>query len=162
MLQSTSHAALFARLLRFPEEVADCVALCSAEQLRWRPAGGGFSLLEHLCHLRDLEREGFALRIRRILDEDMPELQEIDGSSLAIERDYQSQDPHAAWRDWRAAREGTVALLREALPQQARRTGIYGGFGVVTLAALAEGIAAHDESHRAELQVLFAETRPPT
>ena len=155
MVHSTSHAALFARLLRFPEEVGDWVAACSAAQLRRRPADGGFSLLEHLCHLRDLECEGFALRIRRIVDEDMPELQEIDGSTLAIERDYQSQDPQAAWHDWRAARERTVALLRAALPQHAQRTGIYGGFGIVTLEALAQGIGTHDESHREEMRVLL-------
>ncbi|HEY0856571.1 MAG TPA: DinB family protein [Albitalea sp.] len=155
MLHSTSDAALFARLLRFPEEAGDWLAGRCAAQLRRRPGGGGFSLLEHLCHLRDLERDGFVLRIRRIFDEDMPELQEIDGSTLAIERNYQSQDPQLAWRDWRAARELTVALLREALPQHAQRTGIYGGFGVVTLEGLAQGIATHDESHRQEMRALL-------
>lgn len=154
-----SDAALFDRLLRFPDELATWVEACPAERLRQRP-GGGFSLLEQLCHLRDLEREGFLLRIRRIVDEDMPELQEIDGSSLAIERDYQSQDAQTAWRDWRAARHETVALLREALPRHAARTGIYGGFGVVTLAELARGIAAHDESHRDEMAAWLGALTP--
>jgi hypothetical protein len=142
---------LLDRLQCFPDAVAAWLDRWPVERRRIRPAGGGFSLVEQLCHLRDLEREGFVVRIRRIVDEDMPELQEIDGSSLAIERDYRSQDARAAWRDWRTARQETVALLRAALPRHAARTGIYGGFGVVTLAELARGIAAHDESHREEM-----------
>lgn len=146
---------LLDELQRFPDVVAAWLERWPVEHWRSRPAGGGFSLVEQLCHLRDLEREGFAVRIRRIVDDDMPELQEIDGSSLAIERDYQSQDARAAWRDWRAARHETVAMLREALPRHAARTGMYGGFGVVTLAELVRGIAAHDESHREEMAAWF-------
>lgn len=37
-------------------------------------AGGDFSLVEHACHLRDLEREGYLVRVRRILAEVTPEL----------------------------------------------------------------------------------------
>ncbi|WP_280153408.1 DinB family protein [Piscinibacter sp. XHJ-5] len=146
--------ALIEQLQAFPARVARFVAGFPAARQRTRPPGGGFSLVEHLCHLRDLEREGYATRIRRILDEDLPELSEIDGSTLALERDYQQQDPGAALRDWQAARELTVALLREHLPRDGQRKGIFGGFGVLTLASLAEGIAAHDRSHWDELQAL--------
>jgi hypothetical protein len=146
---------LLQRLQDFPDTLAAFVSSFPRAAIRQRPPQGGFSLVEHLCHLRDLEREGFRLRIRRILTQDMPELQEIDGSTLAIERDYASQDADAALRDWRAARTQTVLMLREALPAQAARKGIYGGFGVVTLASLAQGIVVHDSSHWGELQALF-------
>jgi hypothetical protein len=151
---------LLRRLQAFPDTLAAFVASFPRTSVCQRPAHGGFSLVEHLCHLRDLEREGFALRIERILTLDMPELQEIDGSTLAIERGYASQDAGAALRDWRAARAQTVAMLREALPAQAARKGVYGGFGVVTLASLAQGIAVHDRSHWDELQALAASVSP--
>jgi hypothetical protein len=147
--------ALLDRLQRFPARVAALIDGVGATRQRLRPPQGGFSLTEHLCHLRDLEREGFLLRIRRIVDEDMPELHEIDGTTLAEQRGYQQQDIGAAWRDWQAARDETVALLRRCLPAHAERTGVYGGFGVITLQALAEGIAAHDEQHWGELQALL-------
>ncbi|HEX6703851.1 MAG TPA: DinB family protein [Albitalea sp.] len=146
--------ALIDQLLDFPERVAALVEAVPVTGRRRRPADGSFSLVEHLCHLRDLEREGFAVRIRRIVEEDLPELAEIDGSALAVERDYQAQDLATALRDFRAARAATVALLREHQPRHADRKGIFGGFGVITLAALAEGIAAHDAGHRAEMQAL--------
>jgi len=150
-MDALSDDALLHTLQQFPDRCAALVERCADP--RARAADGGFSLVEHLCHLRDLEREGYALRIRRILAEHLPELQEIDGNTLAIERGYLSQDPHAAWRDWREARWQTLALLREALPAHAQRKGIYGGFGVITLRELARGIAAHDAAHWAELQL---------
>lgn len=142
-------------LQAFPARVRGLVDSVPPASRTRRTPQGGFSLTEHLCHLRDLEREGFLLRIRRIVDEDMPELQEIDGTALAEARRYQQQSLAEAWRDWQAARAETVALLRRSLPAHAARTGIYGGFGVITLRALAEGIAAHDEQHWAELQALL-------
>lgn len=145
---------LLQRLQAFPDRVAAWVEAVPAARRTRRAAAGGFSPTEHLCHLRDLEREGFLLRIRRIVDEDMPELQEIDGNALAEARGYQQQSLAQALRDWRAARGETVALLREHLPVHGMRTGIYGGFGVITLRALAQGIAVHDEQHWGELQAL--------
>jgi hypothetical protein len=153
-MHAPSTSALIDRLQRFPARVATLLEGIPASRHRLRPPAGGFSLTEHLCHLRDLEREGFLLRIRRIVDEDMPELQEIDGTTLAEERGYQAQDLGEAWQGWRAAREETVAALRGALPVHGQRTGIFGGFGVVTLETLAEGIAAHDEQHWGELGAL--------
>ena len=146
---------LLQRLQAFPARVGELVDGVPAEAIARRTPQGGFSLTEHLCHLRDLEREGFHLRIRRIVDEDLPELHEIDGTALAEARRYHEQSLAEALRDWQAARIETVALLRRSLPAHAARTGIYGGFGVITLRALAEGIAAHDEQHWAELKALL-------
>lgn len=148
--------ALLDSLQHFPQQVAALVGVVPTERWRERAPGGGFAVVEHLCHLRDLEREGFIERIGRILAEDMPELHEIDGSALADERHYLAQDAVQALGDWQAARARTVAMLREALPRHALRKGVYGGFGVVTLAALAEGINAHDQTHGREMEELVA------
>ena len=40
-------------------------------------------MLEHVCHLRDIEVEGYAPRLKRILSEDGPFLPDIDGRRLA-------------------------------------------------------------------------------
>lgn len=148
------HDELIERLAGFPDRVAALFDRVAPAQRLQAPAGGGFCWTEHLCHLRDLEREGFQVRIARIVAEDMPQLQEIDGTTLAQERHYRGQDAAVALAAWRAARAETVALLRRELPAQASRRGIFGGFGVVTLQALAEGIAAHDAAHQRELEAL--------
>ena len=160
MTSPPSLDALLDALQTFPERVSTFVAAFPARHRQTRAGSGHFSLVEHLCHLRDLEREGYALRIRRILAEDMPQLSEIDGATLAEQRGYQAQDPIAALDDWCAARGETAALLRRALPEHASRTGIFGGFGALTLGELASGIAAHDQGHWEELQALLTALPP--
>src|SRR6266853_1399608 len=51
---------------------------------------GAFSPVEHCWHLADLEREGYAVRIRRLLEEDNPGLPDFDGARIARERSYTS------------------------------------------------------------------------
>src|SRR6266545_63328 len=63
-----------------------------------------FSALENICHLRDIEAEGYAIRITRILREDQPSLPDLDGTRLAFERAYNGQDVEDALRFFAEAR----------------------------------------------------------
>jgi hypothetical protein len=62
-----------------------------SDRLRWKPEvwdgspGESFSALEHVCHVRDIERDGYRVRIRRLLDENDPSLVSLDGDELARE-----------------------------------------------------------------------------
>ena len=52
-----------------------------------RVAGAdGFTPVEQCWHLADLEREGYAVRIRRLLTEVEPALPDFDGERVAQER----------------------------------------------------------------------------
>src|SRR5512143_403125 len=64
----------------------------SDSQIRQEPPGGGFSFVEHVWHLADLESEGYAVRIRRILTEDEPSLADFEGDRIARERNYRARD----------------------------------------------------------------------
>ena len=59
--------------------------------LLFAPAPGKWSILEILCHLRDMEREAYLERYTRILAEPEPKLPDVNGDALAIERDYRGQ-----------------------------------------------------------------------
>src|SRR5438552_18336683 len=83
-------------LARFSDELAQLASRFGAAQRLLRPAADAFSLTEHLCHLRDLELEGYPVRIRRILDEDLPRLMEIEGRKWAVARCYQEQAAQTA------------------------------------------------------------------
>src|SRR5437762_5870997 len=95
-------------LARFPDELAQLASRFGATQRLLRPAADAFSLTEHLCHLRDLELEGYLVRLRRVLDEDLPRLMEIEGSKWAVDRCYQEQDAGDALRAWRVGRAQTL------------------------------------------------------
>ncbi len=123
------------------------------------PAEGGFSLTEQICHLRDLEQQGYLLRIQRILQEDRPELAEFDGEKVAKKSDYLSQDPEAALEAFERSRAESIALLAQLTEDQLLRCGRFGTFGMITMNQLMDMMLEHDCSHKAELETLRKEWR---
>ena len=89
------NASEFQQFVEFLEETPDAVRRLtnklSDQELRDKPSADEFSALEQVCHLRDIELEGYGPRIRKILAEDGPALPDLDGARLAAERDYNSQ-----------------------------------------------------------------------
>jgi hypothetical protein len=146
--------------MRVPDSIAgmpgfleEALASADGPALARRGPGGAFSLTEHACHLRDLEREGYLVRVRRILAEDSPVLEGFDGDAVARERDYPAQDAHRAAREFAAARAELVALLASLEAPQALRTAFFDGRRI-TLAGLVAMIEEHDRGHREEIGAL--------
>ena len=48
--------------------------------LLWTPGPGKWSILEIVAHMRDMERDAYLTRYRRILAEDNPTLPDLDGN----------------------------------------------------------------------------------
>ena len=119
--------------------------------LRWKPSGDRFSFAENACHLRDIEVEGYGVRIRKLLAEEHPQLPDIDGSRLARERDYNSQDFGAALADFERARAENVRAVTQLSSDQLGRAGTLEGVGQITLWKLLHLMCEHDEAHRREL-----------
>ena len=141
-------------LARMPRILEEAVAGADARALARPGPGGTFSLTEQACHLRDLEREGYLVRVRRILAEEDPVLAGFEGDVVARERDYASQDAHAAARDFATARAELVAQLSALDPALEARTGMFGGERI-TLADLVAMIVEHDRGHREEIEALL-------
>lgn len=120
------------------------------------PAAGGFSLLEHACHLRDLEAEGYAVRVRRLLEEKQPELAGFDGARIARERDYRSQDARSALAAFTTLREALVARVAGLSGEERCREGRFAG-KPVTLEGMVAMMVGHDREHRAEIEQLLEE-----
>ena len=121
-----------------------------------------FSALENICHLRDIELEGYTKRILRILQDDMPSLADIDGGRLAIERDYNNQSADEALEAFSAARRRNLELLAGLRPEQLEREGTLENVGVISLQKLIEMIIEHDQGHLAELQIIQRRAQRPT
>src|SRR5262245_35174904 len=71
--------------------------------------GGAFCPLEHVWHLADLEREGFAVRISRLQAEAEPVLADFDGARIAAERNYRSLPFDQGLQAFVAARAANIA-----------------------------------------------------
>jgi hypothetical protein len=113
---------------------------------------GEYSPVEQAWHLADLEREGYAVRIRRLLEEDAPHLADFDGQRIAAERNYRALSLCDGLAAFRAARLVNVALLRDVPTAAWARGGTLEGVGPVALCDLPALMDAHDAAHRAEIE----------
>ena len=91
--------------------------------LRVRTPTGGWSALEYACHARD----AFMLsdyRIAKALIEDRPSFRVRDRDQVAIERDYNGQEPAVVVDELAAAADGLAARLASVPAEGWARVGI--------------------------------------
>lgn len=153
--QAQSFAELIGQLAAMPSQVMQRLAAITPSQRKLRPAGMAFSALEHLCHLRDLDTDAFAIRVRAMLQQEYAPLLGVNGSLWAEERGYQQQDYEQAGQEFAAARQALVALLQDCDEAAQARIGIWEGRQRLTLAELVADMVAHDATHLQEIDELL-------
>lgn len=114
-----------------------------------------FTAVAHICHVRDIELDGYLIRFEKTLRETNPVLPSVDGMALAIERSYATSDAAEALAVFRQARQRTVTLLRSVGPEQLKRRAVFEGYGTVSLAGLVHYLCSHDQQHLSGLQWLL-------
>jgi DinB superfamily len=153
-LATESFAALLDSLHAVPTTLAEFIAGLSPDQLHFKDTDDEFSVLENICHLRDLELQGYRLRIHRIMSESDPQLEDFDGARVAAESNYNQQPPDLALAVFKLARRENVHTLRRLTNQELDRAGVLAGVGRITLRRLAEMMCEHDAAHLDDLRVL--------
>jgi hypothetical protein len=155
------HPITFAALEAFPRELEKHYAAFPASFVHWAPASWDgvpsepFTAIEQVCHVRDIEVEGYQVRFQRTLDEATPFLPSIDSETVAKQRDYGRADVTQVFEGFRAARMKTLALLRSLTDSQFERPAVFEGYGPVTLRGLVHYLCSHDQQHLAGLQWLL-------
>ncbi|HGL4257691.1 DinB family protein [Burkholderia dolosa] len=148
-------------LADFPRQLEAHFAAVPDGYARWTPddwtgmPSEHFSPLGQLCHVRDIEIDGYHVRLRRMLEEDHPLLVSIDGDALAIERRYDAAHAFDVLAAIREARRETVELLARTTPEQFARTGEFEGYGALTVRGLVHYLCSHDQQHLAGMQWLL-------
>ena len=112
----------------------------------------GVSPVEQCWHLADLERDGYAVRIRRLLNEIEPALPDFDGERVARERNYKSLSLEAGLDAFKRARSENLAALRRLTASEWERVGTQAGVGRVGLCDIPLMMSEHDAAHRAEIE----------
>jgi hypothetical protein len=155
------HPVTLAALEAFPAQLEKHYAAFPREFVHWTPASWEgvpserFTAIEQICHVRDIEIEGYHLRFARTLAEHHPMLPSIDSEAVARERDYGAEDPARVFQDFRRARAHTVTLLRALGEAELDRRATFEGYGPVSLRALVHFLCSHDQQHLAGLQWLL-------
>ena len=159
------HTGTLSALAEFPERLEDFFKAVPERFIRWAPQSWegipseSLTALEQLCHVRDIEVDGYQLRFRRLLDEANPLLASIDGYALVRERAYAQADAGEVLAAFRAARAATIELLRGLSTRQLARQGTFEDYGPVTVEGLAHYLCSHDQQHLAGLQWLLGKTQ---
>ena len=143
---------LLSALAATPVKIQSLLNEIPESQHRRRSAEGEFSCVETVCHLSDIEAEGYSTRINRILNEDKPYLADIDGLRLSVEREYNNQDVNEALRAFARARTKSTTVISELRSEELGREGTLEGVGVLTLAKLLVMMRDHDASHLKEIE----------
>src|SRR5688572_9442054 len=155
------HADVLEILSMTPVRIEALFRMVRPEHVRFRPEdwtavpGEMFSPAEQACHLRDLEIEGYHVRIRRMSTERNPDLASIDSYELAHLRGYARAEPEEALASFRAARAQTVGMLRGLTAEQLQRPGLFAEYGQLTLGGLIHLLCSHDLQHFSSMHWLL-------
>ena len=147
-------------LATFPQQLEAFYEAIPAAYKHWAPPSWegipseSFTAIEQVCHVRDIESEGYHLRLRRPLEEDNPTLVSIDGYEFARDRNYGDADAAAAFAAFRAARARTIEMISSYDAAQLARPAMFEG-APVTVQGLIHLLCSHDQQHLAGLQWLL-------
>lgn len=133
-----------------PELLAIYVRGLSAEQAKKQPAEGEWSVLEVVCHLRDVEEVSYK-RFQAIRDTENPTVYGADANALAIEKKYREDDLQKALAEFAAKRAVLVEELKALTPEQWERTGQHASAGTLSILNNTQHLAWHDINHLAQL-----------
>jgi hypothetical protein len=140
-------------LKSLPNELEDLLKDLDEETLRWRPIPNKWSIKEIMCHLRDMEREAYLARYKKLLTEDYPTLPNVDQNRIADEGDYINQDTKTALEDFKRLREETIQTLESAPPEAWLRGGVHETDGPMTVDALVHRqIKGNDLNHLVQMK----------
>lgn len=140
-------AAVLEFLQRTPARVGELSESLTPQELTLRPEGEIFSFVEHVWHLRDIESEGYKIRVQRMLAEDNPHLDDIDGTRLAAERNYNAREMSRGLEEFASARTASLSTLNGLTIDDMSRSGFLDGAGPVTIEELVALMNVHDGEH---------------
>lgn len=139
-----------------PNKLGRLIARASGAKLRKKPAPGKWSVAEIVAHLADCEIVT-GWRIRQILGAPGTPIQPFDQDSWAAALHYEKRDARKSVAQFRAAREGNLALLKSLTPEQWKQHGMHAERGPETIERIVGLMAGHDLNHLGQVERLVRE-----
>jgi len=137
----------------YPAEIERAVDGLSDKQLRWKPSGDDWSVLEVCCHLRDaFEIE--AMRIRALLAAPGITLPAFDGHAYVAHRLYNLDSLDRVLSGLENQCEDLASLVGELDAHGWARSGVHEEAGPITVGSRAEGLVEHGGDHLQQIETL--------
>ena len=119
------------------------------DNVKWAEKGtkDEWSLIELICHLRDIEREVHQMQIKLFESKVDPFIPRPDTSVWSSQRDYLHDDGPAALESYIEARRETLEILRKLSEVDWQRKARHAIFGPTNFMEIISFIARHDGMH---------------
>ncbi|OZG70337.1 damage-inducible protein DinB [Hahella sp. CCB-MM4] len=145
----------------FPDQLEQFFNAFPMSTWNWSPdswegiPSESLNAIEQICHIRDVEIDGYHIRFRRMLNESQPTLDSLDGYGLVQLKNYAQANPKLVFEEIRSARQQTLQLIQTLTETQLKRVGYFEGYGKLTVAGLVHYLCSHDQQHLSGLQWLL-------
>jgi hypothetical protein len=150
-------------LQAFPKQLAAHYAAIPAGYKHWAPPSWNgipserFTAIEQICHVRDIELDGYQVRFARTVNEQNPTLPGLDSEGLAKARSYETADAGTVLERFAEARLATLAFVVSRSAEELQRPAFFEGYGHTSLRGLVHYLCSHDQQHLAGLQWLLGQ-----
>lgn len=156
-------AVTISALAEFPQQLESYFSAIPQNRWNWSPESWGgipseaLTAIAQICHVRDVETDGYHIRFRRLLNETNPTLDSLDGYALVVERNYAGADPEMVFTEFRSAREKTLRVIQGLTPAQLLHSGYFEGYCGLNVKGLVHYLCSHDQQHLSGLQWLLGQ-----
>jgi hypothetical protein len=144
-------AAIVERLAAGPTLIRAVAAGASAEECRWKPPSGAWSIIEIICHLVDEEMEDFRARLQLTLRDPAADWPGINPVAWSTARGYQDRELAPMLEKFEGERKGSVAWLRRLGEPDWSTARRHPKFGPIHAGDLLAAWAAHDLLHARQI-----------
>jgi len=135
-----------------------CHSLEDADASR-KPGVGKLSIVEHVCHLIDMERDVFGVRLRRVIEEDDAVLDPLNMDHFVDEERSSGQLLPGLLDEWEQQRADNVTFVESTGPEQWVRESTQPGKGKVTFTQMVETWSRHDAEHLRQVEIIALNCR---
>lgn len=143
-----------------PPAVRDAVRGLTDEDARRKPGVGKLSIIEHLVHMLDMEREVFSVRLHRVLEEDNPRLDPVDQEHLVDEERVRDRTYADVLDEWGRLREENCSLVAGTAEPEWQRPVRHPDVGdKATFADVVARWSRHDGEHVRQIEILARNAR---
>ncbi|GAC1485369.1 MAG: putative metal-dependent hydrolase [Candidatus Dormibacteria bacterium] len=150
------HKALLARYRQGPDRIAATVRGLSDAELDYKPSDGGWSPREVVHHTADSELTS-AIRLRRLIAEDRPEIIGYDGDEFARKLYYAQRPIEPSLEAIRGARETSASILERLTEGGWKRAGTHSELGPYSVEKWLEIYSRHCHDHAEQIERAVAE-----
>lgn len=142
-----------------PSALADSCRGLAEDDFRRKPGVGKLSILEHMTHMLDMERDVFGVRLRRVLEEQNPKLDPVDQEHFVEEARWADRTFQQVFDEWEKLRRANVDLVDTTGPADWERPVRHPDLGEATFADVVHRWSRHDADHLRQIEIIARNCR---